>query len=158
MAEQKNVEQQHVQHENRLSFENRVLEKIANYSVQGIEGILELKGGLTSGLKGFFSGTGEDDTKGVNAEVGQKEVALDLEVVGEYGKNIPAAFEKAIKQISDNVQKMTGLKVVEVNMNVNDVVSRAEFERKQHEEERRAAEERRRANQSGEYTDGSRVQ
>lgn len=158
MAENKAVQYENVQHENRLSFENRVIEKIANYSVSNIEGILELQGNFTSGIKGFFSATGEDQTKGVSAEVGQKEVALDLEVVGEYGKNIPEAFEKAIEKITENVKQMTGLKVVEVNMNVNDIISRAEFERKQNEEERRAQEERRKSNRNGEYSDGSRVQ
>ncbi|AMB94496.1 Asp23/Gls24 family envelope stress response protein [Aerococcus sanguinicola] len=158
MAEQKANEQNQVQHENELTFADKVLEKIANYSVQGVEGILELQGGFTSGIKGFFSGSGEDETRGVSAEVGKKEVALDLEVIAEYGKDIPAAFESAIKKITENVDKMTGLKVVEVNMNVNDVVTRGEWERKQNEDQRKAAEERRRAHEDGEYSDGSRVQ
>ena len=60
--------------------------------------------------------------------------------------------------MTKNVEKMTGLKVVEVNMNVNDVLSRAEYEKSKSEEERKKAEERRKANQNGEYSDGSRVQ
>ena len=145
-----------VKHENNLAFEPRVLERIANNSVQDIDGILELKGNFTSGVKSFFSSE-DDQTKGVNAEVGSKEVAIDLEVIAEYGKNIPAAFDKTIEKVKANVEKMTGLKVVEVNMNVNDVMTRADYQQ-QTEEERKRAEERRRAHQNGEYTDGSRVQ
>lgn len=68
MAETTKTLEQNSQHENRLTFENRVLEKIANYSVKNIEGILELKGNLTSGVKSFFSSN--DSAKGVSAEVG----------------------------------------------------------------------------------------
>ena len=148
---------ENVKHTNDLTFENRVLEKIAFYTVQNIEGILELKGNFTSGIMNFFS-NGEDETKGVSAEVGKKEVALDLEVIAEYGKDIPAAFDKVTKAVKENVQQMTGLTVVEVNMNVNDVMTRADYQQQQSEEERQRAEERRRAHQNGEFTDGSRVQ
>ncbi|MCZ0717758.1 Asp23/Gls24 family envelope stress response protein [Aerococcus kribbianus] len=151
------AEQEKVKHTNELSFEDKVLEKIAFYTVDSVDGILELQGNFTSGIKDFFSSNG-DETKGVNAEVGKKEVALDLEIVAEYGKNIPTAFERAVEEISKNVEKMTGLKVVEINMNVNDVVSRAEYEKNKTEEQRKKAEERRQANRNGEYSDGSRVQ
>jgi uncharacterized alkaline shock family protein YloU len=146
-----------VKHENNLAFEPRVLERIANNSVQDVDGILELKGNFTSGVKNFFSSEG-DKTEGVNAEVGSKEVAIDLEIIAEYGKNIPTAFDKAIEKIKTNVEKMTGLKVVEVNMNVNDVMTRTDYQKQQSEDERKRAEERRRAHQNGEYSDGSRVQ
>lgn len=146
-----------VKHENNLAFEPRVLERIANNSVQDVDGILELKGNFTSGVKSFFSSE-DNQTKGVNAEVGSKEVAIDLEVIAEYGKNIPEAFNQTIEKVKANVEKMTGLRVVEVNMNVNDVMTRADYQQQQSEDERKRAEERRRAHQNGEYTDGSRVQ
>lgn len=60
-----------VKHENNLAFEPRVLERIANNSVQDVDGILELKGNFTSGVKSFFSSE-DGKTKGVNAEVGSK--------------------------------------------------------------------------------------
>lgn len=148
---------ENVKHTNDLTFEAKVLEKIANYTASNVDGILELKGNFTSGIKDFFT-SGEDETKGVSAEVGTKEVALDLEVVAEYGKNIPSAFDKVTKEVTENVKKMTGLTVVEVNMNVNDVLTRSEYDRDQNEKQRAAAEQRRQANQNGQYADGSRVQ
>lgn len=152
-----NQTNQSVKHDNKLAFEPKVLERIANNSVQDVDGILELKGNFTSGVRSFFS-SDEDQTKGVSAEVGEKEVAIDLEVIAEYGKDIQSAFNKSIDKIKANVEKMTGLKVVEVNMNVNDVMTRADYQKQQSEDERQRAEERRRAHQNGEYTDGSRVQ
>lgn len=150
------IEQQNVKHENSLTFENRVLEKIANYSVKNIEGILELKGNITSSVKSLFSR--EDTTQGVSAEVGKKEVALDIEIVAEYGKDIPNAFKQAIEQITKNVALMTGLDVVEVNMNVSDIQTRADYEKSRTEDQRRAEEELRGAYGRSEYLEGSRVQ
>lgn len=121
------AEQQESTHKHVLSFEKRVLEKIANYTVPHIDGILELKSDYTSGIKSFFSSTG-DDTSGVKAEVGEKEVALDLDVIAEYGKNIPAAFQNVTDILTRDIAAMTGLKVVEVNMNISDVMTRSEHE------------------------------
>lgn len=151
-----NKEQQTVQHENTLTFENRVLEKIANYSVKNIEGILELKGNITSGVKSLFNR--EDATQGVSAEVGKKEVALDIEIVAEYGKNIPHAFDQAIAQITQNVAQMTGLDVVEVNMHVSDIQTRIDYEKSRTEDQPRTEEALSLAYSNGEYLDSSRVQ
>lgn len=160
-----NTQTENVKHENSLTFEPKVLEKIANYSVSDIDGILELRGDWTTSVKDFFSTRKTTEVpKGVHAEVGEKEVALDLEVIGEYGKDLRAAFEKVVTVVSENVEKMTALKVVEVNMNVTDVLTRSEYERQQNEDERKRREQRREAqnevqeqNREGQYSDGSRV-
>ncbi|MDK6233977.1 Asp23/Gls24 family envelope stress response protein [Aerococcus sanguinicola] len=145
-----------VQHENELTYEDKVIQKIANYAVQNIDGILELKGGMTSGIKGFFSDNGEDETRGVSAEVGKKEVALDLEVVGEFGKDLQKAFKDTIKVVSENVEHMTGLKVVEVNMHVNEVYTKSDYEKNKSDKERE--QEARRRKEASDYSGSSRVQ
>lgn len=157
-------ENQNGQHENELSFDQKVLEKIANYAAKNIDGILELKGGAASGIKGFFSSNDRDDTKGVTAEVGKEEVALDLEVVGEYGKDLTKAFDELIEEAKKSVENMTGLTVVEVNMHVADIMTREDYEYQQNEDERNRREDRREEyrdrqerNRDGRYDDGSRV-
>lgn len=144
--EKKNNE---VEHENELTFDQQVLEKIANYALKDIDGILELKGGIGSSIKNFFGQ--KDETKGVSAEVGKKEVALDLEVIAEYGKNIPEAFKTAIDKITKDVQTMTSLKVVEFNMHVDDIMTREEYERRQREKKDKENEKKRRENQERQY-------
>ncbi|WP_195854612.1 Asp23/Gls24 family envelope stress response protein [Aerococcus sanguinicola] len=145
-----------VQHQNELSYEDKVIQKIANYAVQNVDGILELKGGMTSGIKGFFSDNGEDETRGVSAEVGKKEVALDLEVIGEFGKDLRKAFDDTIKVVSENVEHMTGLKVVEVNMHVNEVYTKRDYEQNKSDKEREQAARRRK--EASDYSGSSRVQ
>ncbi|WP_226555482.1 Asp23/Gls24 family envelope stress response protein [Priestia aryabhattai] len=116
-------------HQNTLTFEDQVIKKIAGMAANEIKGILSMSGGFMSGLTDRFRST-EDITKGINAEVGEKQVALDLKVIVEYGKNVPAIFSETVHNVKKSVHDMTGLEVVEVNMHVEDVMTRSEFEAK----------------------------
>lgn len=116
-------------HQNTLTFEDQVIKKIAGIAANEIKGILSMSGGFMSGLTDRFRST-EDITKGINAEVGEKQVALDLKVIVEYGKNVPAIFSETVNNVKKSVHEMTGLEVVEVNMHVEDVMTRSEFEAK----------------------------
>jgi uncharacterized alkaline shock family protein YloU len=123
------VKSQENTHQNTLTFEDQVIKKIAGIAANEIKGILSMSGGFMSGLTDRFRGT-EDITKGINAEVGEKQVALDLKVIVEYGKNVPAIFSEIVNNVKKSVHEMTGLEVVEVNMHVEDVMTRSEFEAK----------------------------
>ncbi|MHC5323190.1 Asp23/Gls24 family envelope stress response protein [Priestia megaterium] len=123
------VKSQENTHQNTLTFEDQVIKKIAGIAANEIKGILSMSGGFMSGLTDRFRST-EDITKGINAEVGEKQVALDLKVIVEYGKNVPAIFSETVNNVKKSVHEMTGLEVVEVNMHVEDVMTRSEFEAK----------------------------
>jgi uncharacterized alkaline shock family protein YloU len=123
------VKSQENTHQNTLTFEDQVIKKIAGIAANEIKGILSMSGGFMSGLTDRFRST-EDITKGINAEVGEKRVALDLKVIVEYGKNVPAIFSETVNNVKKSVHDMTGLEVVEVNMHVEDVMTRSEFEAK----------------------------
>ncbi|WP_318613940.1 Asp23/Gls24 family envelope stress response protein [Priestia megaterium] len=123
------VKSQENTYQNTLTFEDQVIKKIAGIAANEIKGILSMSGGFMSGLTDRFRST-EDITKGINAEVGEKQVALDLKVIVEYGKNVPAIFSETVNNVKKSVHEMTGLEVVEVNMHVEDVMARSEFEAK----------------------------
>lgn len=115
-------------HVSKLTFDNSVIEKIASIASSEVEGVLDLQGGVFTGFQERF-GSG-DLTKGVDANVGEKEAALDIEIIVEYGKSAPKIFEKIKQIVSQQVNLMTGLDVVEVNVNVKDVMTRKEYEQK----------------------------
>ncbi|WVE39599.1 Asp23/Gls24 family envelope stress response protein [Priestia megaterium] len=123
------VKSQENTNQNTLTFEDQVIKKIAGIAANEIKGILSMSGGFMSGLTDRFRST-EDITKGINAEVGEKQVALDLKVIVEYGKNVPSIFSETVNNVKKSVHDMTGLEVVEVNMHVEDVMNRSEFEAK----------------------------
>jgi len=131
MANEINTKQNEneVVRENELTFEDQVIKKIAGIASNDVKGILSMSGGFMSGLTDRFRST-EDIAKGIDAEVGERQVALDLKVIVEYGKNIPSIFQDAVTKIKKSVHDMTGLDVVEINMHVEDVMTRSEFDAK----------------------------
>lgn len=60
-------------------------------------------------------------TSGINVEVGEKQVAVDLDIVAEFGKDVNKIFDEMKTIISKEVKQMTGLEVIEVNVNVVDI-------------------------------------
>jgi uncharacterized alkaline shock family protein YloU len=73
------------------------------------------------GIIGSITGS-ESQTRGVSVEIGTTEVAVDLTMGVEYGKNILEVVEEVRRRISERVQSLTGLRVTELNATVSDIV------------------------------------
>lgn len=85
-----------------------------------------MSGSFFSSVKETFGGD-ENITKGISVDVGEKQAAIDLEVFVEYGKEIPVIYQTIKREVSQNLKTMTGLELVEFNMNVADVFTREEY-------------------------------
>ena len=53
--------------------------------------------------------------------MGTEEAAVDLEIVAEYGVAISDVAQSVRRNVISSIERMTGLRVTEVNVNVNDV-------------------------------------
>jgi uncharacterized alkaline shock family protein YloU len=60
-------------------------------------------------------------SQGVAVEVGERQAAVDLDVVVEYGVPIVDVSESIRSNVTNSVERMTGLEVTEVNIYVDDV-------------------------------------
>ena len=65
---------------------------------------------------------------GVNVEVGKEQVAVDLNVIVEYQKNVPELYKKIKEVVVSEISKMTDLEVVEVNVDVVDIKTKEQHE------------------------------
>lgn len=101
-----------------------VVAKIVGIATREIEGIHDLvatgAGATISGLATRVTG-GDTRASGVSVEVGEKEAAVDLTVVVEYGVSIPQVANAVRRNIINRVGAMTGLTVKEINIAVTDM-------------------------------------
>ncbi|AYW45976.1 Asp23/Gls24 family envelope stress response protein [Tetragenococcus koreensis] len=110
-----------------LTFAEKVIKKIIGYAMDNIDGLLTINGGFFSNVAEKLVNT-NNVTTGINAEVGKKQVAVDMDVVVEYGKDSRHIYDEIKRLISKDVSEMTHLDVVEVNVNVVDIKTQEEYE------------------------------
>ncbi|OQO72636.1 stress response regulator Gls24 [Enterococcus faecalis] len=113
--------------EGKLTYEDKVIQKIIGISIEEVEGLLTVGGGFFSNLAGKLVNT-DDVTSGIDVEVGEKQVAVDLDIVAEYGKDIHKIYNEMKEIITKEVKNMTGLEVIEVNVNVVDIKTEEQHE------------------------------
>ena len=96
-----------------------VIEVIAGLATVEVEGVAGMSGGISSGI-GELLGR-KNLSKGVKVEVGQREAAVDVSVIVQYGRRIPDISAEIQRNVKRSIETMTGLGVVEVNVHIHDV-------------------------------------
>jgi uncharacterized alkaline shock family protein YloU len=104
-----------------------VVTQVAGIAAQEVEKV-QMGGGASAAVGGFLqsvtgaaSGGGSNFSRGVSAEVGTEEAALDLTMAIEYGQSIPQVTEAVRRNVINKVESLVGLRVTEVNISVTDV-------------------------------------
>ena len=101
-----------------------VVTKVAGTATREVGGVYQLGGGVARAMGAVtqrLPGTGENTSQGVSVEVGEKEAAVDLKVVIEYGESIPKVSQAIRENVIRRIEGITGLSVTEVNVAVNDL-------------------------------------
>ncbi|BDR61233.1 Asp23/Gls24 family envelope stress response protein [Lactobacillus xylocopicola] len=111
-----------------LAYDSKVIQKIIGIALSNIKGLLTINGGFFSNLADKIVNN-DDITSGINVEVGKQQVAVDIEIVAEYGVEITKLYDQIKQQIYDKVKEMTGLDTVEVNVTVVDIKSKEQHEK-----------------------------
>ena len=110
-----------------LTYEDKVIQKIIGLSLEKVDGLLAVDGGFFSNLADKIVNT-DHVGNGVNVEVGKEQVAVDLNVVVEYQKNVPDLYKHIKEVVASQVSKITDLEVIEVNVNVVDIKTKEQHE------------------------------
>jgi uncharacterized alkaline shock family protein YloU len=100
-----------------------VVTKIAGIAAREVGGVHKLGGGVARALGAVTQRLpgGENPSQGVSVEVGEKEAAVDVTVIVEYGESIPNVAQQIRENIVRRIEGLTGLKVTQVNIAVNDL-------------------------------------
>ena len=115
-----------VSEQGKISIADSVVEKIAGLAARSVSGVHAMGGKAGKTLSTIKSALpiGSDQpspTQGVKVEVGERQAAVDLDLVVEYGVPIVDVASAVRQNVINQVQTMTGLEVTEVNVSVNDV-------------------------------------
>ncbi|MEU2025365.1 Asp23/Gls24 family envelope stress response protein [Streptomyces sp. NPDC016469] len=108
----------------RTTIADGVVEKIAGMAARDVVGVHAMGSGLSrtfGAVRDRVPGGSKSVTRGVKAEVGETQTALDLEIVVDYGVSISDVARDVRENVIAAVERMTGLEVVEVNIAVSDV-------------------------------------
>jgi uncharacterized alkaline shock family protein YloU len=102
------------------------VQKIAGIAAREISGVYAMGGGVSRAFGAIREripggGTGGANIAGVQVEVGEKQAAVDLDIVVEYGASIVELARAVRRNVITAVERMTGLEVIEVNIAVNDI-------------------------------------
>ena len=101
-----------------------VVQKIAGLAAREVSGVYALGGGAArafGALRERIPGASQTAGQGVSVEVGEKQAAVDLDIVTEYGAPIAEIARSVRRNVVNAVEGMTGLQVTEVNIAVNDI-------------------------------------
>ncbi len=113
-----------VSSQGRTSIADAVVQKVAGVAAREISGVYAVGGGSARALgaiKDRMPGTASSASSGITAEVGERQAAIDLVLVVEYGVSIVDVAQAVRRNVISSIEGMTGLEVTEVNVNVNDV-------------------------------------
>jgi uncharacterized alkaline shock family protein YloU len=111
--------------EGQITVAENVVQKIAGKACREVSGVHAMG---NSGTRAFGAvreripgSAGPNVAQGVGVEVGETEAAIDLEIVVDYGISIAELGRSIQRNVKQSVERMTGLRVVEVNIAVDDV-------------------------------------
>nr|WP_296773943.1 Asp23/Gls24 family envelope stress response protein [Rhodococcus sp. (in: high G+C Gram-positive bacteria)] len=108
----------------RTTIADTVVSKIAGIATREVEGVHDVGGGTSraiGALRERIPGARVNQSQGVSVEVGERQAAVDIDIVAEYGVSIADLAAGIRRNVITAVERMTGLEVTEVNIVVHDV-------------------------------------
>ncbi|MBP6063012.1 MAG: Asp23/Gls24 family envelope stress response protein [Fusobacteriaceae bacterium] len=96
-----------------------VVKTIAAKAAGDVEGVYKLAGGVADEFSKILGK--KRPTHGIKVEIGEKECVLEIYVIVEYGYKIADVATHIQKSVLKDVTEITGLKVTEINIFVQDI-------------------------------------
>ena len=106
----------------KTAISEQAVAKVAAIAARTVEGVYALGTGSGRALGAVRDAVGGSSaTQGVHVEVGETEVAVDVTLVAIYGIPLTRIADAVRAAVYSAVESLVGLRVVEVNVDVNDV-------------------------------------
>jgi uncharacterized alkaline shock family protein YloU len=102
--------------EDRMRIADEVIATIAGIATSEVENVTSMSEGIVNGIASMLGK--KNLASGVKVEVSEKEAAIEVSLIVEYGCQIHDVSKNIQKKVREAIEDMTGLKVVEVVVNV----------------------------------------
>ncbi|MCM8785288.1 MAG: Asp23/Gls24 family envelope stress response protein [Candidatus Omnitrophica bacterium] len=102
----------------KVKIDNDVLASIARVAATSVPGVHRVITGLVGGIKKIF---GKKRETGIKVILGEGEVSFELSIAVDYGANIPEITYQVQRRIKEEVEKISGLKVLDVDVLVKEI-------------------------------------
>jgi uncharacterized alkaline shock family protein YloU len=113
-----------VTEQGRTTIADTVVAKIAGIAAREVPGVHALGGGTAravGAIRERIPGGRTNQGVGVAVEVGERQAAVDLQLIAEYGVSIADLAQGIRRNVIASIEGMTSLQVTEVNIEVQDV-------------------------------------
>ena len=108
----------------RIEVADEVVEKVAGLACMEVEGVADLGGDIERALESVRERIGIGNKRGdqgIKAKITGREVSIDVTIMIEYGHVVMEVARNVKNNVATQTSRMLGLKVVEVNVTVDDV-------------------------------------
>lgn len=108
----------------KTSISDIVVAKIAGIATREIDGVRDVGGAaerVVGRVREALPGATTSTTQGIAVEVGERQAAVDVSIVADYGVAIHQLAAAIRRNVITAIEQMTGLEVTEVNVTVHDI-------------------------------------
>ncbi|WP_188188136.1 Asp23/Gls24 family envelope stress response protein [Nonomuraea sp. SYSU D8015] len=108
----------------RIKVADEVVEKVAALAALEVAGVADMGGDLARAFESVRDRIGIGSRRanqGVSAQIQDRQVAVSLTIVVEYGHVVMEVASEVKTNVARNVSRMLGMRVMEVNVTVDDV-------------------------------------
>ncbi|MEV4893802.1 Asp23/Gls24 family envelope stress response protein [Nonomuraea sp. NPDC055795] len=108
----------------RIKVADEVVEKVAALAALEVAGVADMGGDLARAFESVRDRIGigsRRGNQGVSAEIQDRQVAVNLVIVVEYGHVVMEVAAEVKTNVARTVSRMLGMRVTEVNVTVDDV-------------------------------------
>lgn len=108
------------------SIADAVVAKLAGLAAREISGVHNMGVGSARAVGALkerlpVGSSSSSPTQGVSVEVGERQAAIDLDIVVEYGVSIIDVANAVRENVKSRLEQMTALDITEVNIFIDDV-------------------------------------
>ncbi len=102
-----------------MKIADEVLGIVAGIAILEVEGVAAMSGGLAGGIAEMLGR--KNLSKGIKLENSEQGLKVEVNIIVEFAVNIPRLTEEVQRRVVEKIERITGVRVAAVNVNIEGV-------------------------------------